>query len=251
MTDPRAEIFGAVRAKARTGLFDDPGNVLALDNLLDAFDVPRAPKGGTGIADRAAFLAQFVNTSASVITGEDMAAAAARLAVPVGHVEMVRQVESGGASFDNSGRPIILPEPHIFHRQTGGRFGRTAFSYPKWGEKPYPRSYDDRWTMLADMAAHDAEAALESASWGLWQIMGFHWKTLGYDSAEDFATRMARSEAEHLEALVRFIETNGLADELRACRAGSPDSCRAFARAYNGAGYAKNNYHVKMAEALR
>ncbi len=40
--DPRAEIFTAVRAKARPGIFNDPGNVLALDNVLDAFDVPRA-----------------------------------------------------------------------------------------------------------------------------------------------------------------------------------------------------------------
>jgi lysozyme len=45
MTDPRAPIFAAVRAAARPGLFNDPGNVLALDNLLDAFDVPRAQTG--------------------------------------------------------------------------------------------------------------------------------------------------------------------------------------------------------------
>lgn len=39
--DPRKPIFDAVRALARPGLFNDPGNVLALDNLLDAFNVPR------------------------------------------------------------------------------------------------------------------------------------------------------------------------------------------------------------------
>jgi lysozyme len=38
----RSAIFAAVRSAARPGLFDDPGNVLALDNLLDAFGVPRA-----------------------------------------------------------------------------------------------------------------------------------------------------------------------------------------------------------------
>lgn len=36
----RKAIFDAVRAVARPGLFNDPGNVLALDNLLDAFGVP-------------------------------------------------------------------------------------------------------------------------------------------------------------------------------------------------------------------
>lgn len=37
----RAAIFDEVRKVARPNLFNDPGNVLALDNLLDAFDVPR------------------------------------------------------------------------------------------------------------------------------------------------------------------------------------------------------------------
>jgi len=42
MIDPRKPVFDAVRVLARPGLFGDPGNVLALDNLLDAYDVPRA-----------------------------------------------------------------------------------------------------------------------------------------------------------------------------------------------------------------
>ncbi len=42
MSDPRKPIFDAVRAVARPGLFNDKGNILALDNLLDAFNVPRA-----------------------------------------------------------------------------------------------------------------------------------------------------------------------------------------------------------------
>lgn len=41
-SDPRKPIFDSVRALARPGLFRDSGNVLALDNLLDAFNVPRA-----------------------------------------------------------------------------------------------------------------------------------------------------------------------------------------------------------------
>ena len=242
-------IFDAVRLMLKRGF--TTAEVKALDAAIDEATgtiVVTAPKEAF---DRAAFLAQFVNTKAPAITAEDMKRAADRLGVSVKHIEMVRKVESGGTSFDNSGRPIILPEPHIFYRQTGGRFGHTAFSYPKWGQKPYPKSYDARWQVLADMAERDTEAALESASWGLWQVMGFHWKALDYDSALDFARRMAASETEHLEALVRYIEANGLSDELRACRAGSPDSCSAFAKGYNGAGYAKNRYHEKMAEALQ
>lgn len=40
MIDVRKPVFDAVRAAAPAGLFNDAGNVLALDNLLDAFGVP-------------------------------------------------------------------------------------------------------------------------------------------------------------------------------------------------------------------
>lgn len=200
--------------------------------------------------DRAEFLSRYVNKNAPAITDADIQAAADRLSVPVSHIKMVRKVESGGKSFDDKGRPVILPEPHIFYRRTSGKYGITNYSYPKWGAKPYPTSYDGRWTQLADMAEKDEAAALESASWGLFQIMGFHWQSLGYASVQDFAARMAKSEGEHLEAVVRFIEKNGLAPALRRCKAGDPDSCRDFAKAYNGGGYEKNAYHRKMAEAL-
>lgn len=59
MTDPRAAIFTAVRTVAPAGLFNDPGNVLALDNLLDAFGVDRAgsPSARTTLAKPDAFFA--------------------------------------------------------------------------------------------------------------------------------------------------------------------------------------------------
>lgn len=42
MSDPRKKIFDAIRAAAPTGTFNDAGNVLAVDNLLDALGVARA-----------------------------------------------------------------------------------------------------------------------------------------------------------------------------------------------------------------
>lgn len=41
MTEQRKPIFDAIRAAAPKGLFNDRGNVLALDNLLDAFGIAR------------------------------------------------------------------------------------------------------------------------------------------------------------------------------------------------------------------
>lgn len=41
MSDVRKPIFDAVRSAAPSGVFADPSNILALDNLLDAFGVAR------------------------------------------------------------------------------------------------------------------------------------------------------------------------------------------------------------------
>lgn len=200
---------------------------------------------------RKPFTRRYANTNAPAITDADIEAAAEALDVTPAHIRMVRSVESGGRSFDNRGRPVILFEPHIFHRRTGGKWSPSDYSYAKWRTKPYPGTFDGRWDQMARAAEKDEAAALESASWGLFQIMGFHWKSLGYASAQDFAESMAKSEGAHLDAVVTFIRANGLAGKLKACRAGNPDSCRDFARGYNGAGYEKNRYHIKMAEALK
>lgn len=199
---------------------------------------------------REQFLARYINKHAPAITEADIESAAQRLGVTPAHIRMVRKVESGGKSFDDKGRPVILFEPHVFHRRTEGQFSPAPYSYAKWNAKPYPKSFDGRWTQMADAAAMDEQAALESASWGLFQIMGYHWPELGYESAREFTVRMAASESEHLEALVRFIKRNGMAEKLRQCRRGDPASCRAFARAYNGPAFDKNRYAEKMAAAL-
>lgn len=201
--------------------------------------------------DRADFLARHVNRTAEAIRPYDVRAAAEALRVSEKHIEAIRKVESRGQSFDPQGRPVILFEPHVFHRRTGGRHSPSDFSYARWKDRPYPKTFDGRWQQMADAAERNEQAALESASWGLFQIMGFHWPALGYTSARAFAEAMVKSEAGHLDALVRFIKANGLAPALFRCKAGNPDSCRDFAAGYNGKGYEANKYHVKIAEALK
>lgn len=39
-------------------------------------------------------------------------------------------------------------------------------------------------------------AALESASWGAFQIMGFHWERLGFASVKDFVAAMSADESQ-------------------------------------------------------
>lgn len=199
-------------------------------------------------------LAQLVNLKAPAISASEITAAANRLDVTFRHVLALRDVESGPAgSFDSKGRPTILYEPHIFSRLTARKFDAThpSISYPTWGKQPYPKTADARWDQMAQAGALDMDAALQSASWGLFQVMGFHWQALGYASPQAFALSMTASEGAQLDAMVRFIKVNGLDDELRACKAGDPDSCRAFAAGYNGRSYEAGRYHIKLAEALK
>jgi hypothetical protein len=192
---------------------------------------------------------RWANRNAPALTDDDIENAALDLRVDVDHIRMLLKVESNGKSFDPVGRPVILYEPHIFHRLTKGRWSPTSYSYTPWGLHPYPSTFEARWRLLEAAAVHDSEAALESASYGLFQIMGFHWEGLGYNSVHHFVQQMHKGELEQLEALVRFIQVNKLDGKLRQCDS-DPENCRAFARAYNGPGYSRNRYHERMAKAL-
>jgi len=124
--------------------------------------------------------------------------------------------------------PHIARTPAIVNTQRGGYLGGTA--------------EHRRLTMAREICE---PAAIESASWGLFQIMGFHWRDLGYDSAEQFERLMQRSEGAQLDAFVRFIEANPHLH--KALRAGK---WAQFAAGYNGPDYKANLYDVKLARAF-
>ncbi len=179
------------------------------------------------------------------LTAQAFTAAAAALGCDVASIRAVDEVESAGAGFDASGRVKILFEPHIFHRLTEGRHAELhpQLSYRTWvpGAPSYRR---DQHVVLAEAKALDASAAVQSCSWGRYQVMGFHWRACGFRAVEHFETAMRRGEGEHLASFVAFIRATPAA--LAGLRA---KDWPAFARAYNGSGYAKNKYDTKLAAA--
>lgn len=204
-----------------------------------------APDGAFGPKSKAALLAHFTNTAAPAVTPSEIAAFAARLGATVQQVRAVAAVESGGAGFDNTGKPKILYERHIFNRLTKGKWSPASFSQPKGGGYS-----EDSWAKLAAACAVNPDAAFASCSWGRFQVMGMHSAALGYASPYALAHSTVSSEAAHYELLCRYIEVNGLVDEVRALST-DPETCRAFARGYNGPGYEDFAYHVKLARAMR
>lgn len=201
--------------------------------------------GHWGPASRAALLDKFTNRNAPAITPGQMQAFADRLGVSLRQLAAVAELESRGSGFDAQGRPKILFERHVFHRLTKGRFSPASFSDPKFGG--YSES---SWEKLALACGRDPAAAFASASWGKFQVMGFHAAALGFPSSFALAVSTTASEAAHYELICRFIEVNKLAVPMRAISA-DPRDCRAFARAYNGADYARNRYDDKLARAMR
>ena len=160
-------------------------------------------------------------------------------------IHAVLDVESAGSGFDRQGRVKMLFEPHIFWRLLGDGAKRAAaarqgLARPKW-KRDYPK---DSYPRLIAAMAIDEEIALQSASWGLGQIMGFNHAIAGYPSARAMVAAFADDEDQHLTAMVKFITANKLDDALRR------HDWAAFARGYNGAGFAKNGYDRKLKAAF-
>lgn len=183
---------------------------------------------------------------------KDLQQAADRLGVPLASVMAVNQVESRGEGFAANGRPVILFERHVMRRQLLAHgmdeFSVGALSAARPGlVNIQPGGYiggTAEHQRLAQAQQIHVAAALESASWGLFQIMGYHWQRLGYQDAKHFADTMALSEAAQLDAFVTFIETDpALHKALKGKKWAE------FAKRYNGPAYAKNLYDVKLARA--
>lgn len=217
---------------------------LQLQQWLNGHGQSIAADGKIGPGSSAAIVAAFTNTHAPAITEDQVTCFAKRLACAVKQLKAVTAVESARSGYDNSGRPKILFERHIFWRLTAGRFGTTVFSDPNYGGYSV-----DSWTKLTRACAVDPDAAFASASWGKFQVLGTYWHDFGYDAPIDLAYSTVTGEAGHYELFCRYIEHFELADELRAL-SNNPDDCRAFAKGFNGPAYERNNYHVKLAQAM-
>jgi len=176
------------------------------------------------------------------LANTDFERAALVIGCTVAAVRAVAEVESRGG-FLRDGRPKILFERHKFHKFTCGAF---SAAYPAIAN-PVPGGYlgnAAEYDRLAVAIALDREAALKSASWGAFQIMGFNHMLAGHTTVGNFVKAMVSGQSGQLDGFVSFIRKSGLGDELvRKDWAG-------FARGYNGEDYAKNRYDTKLAAAF-
>jgi hypothetical protein len=180
-----------------------------------------------------------------------LASAAAALGCSLPALQAVVDVESAGRGFLNNGEVKVLFEGHVFWKYTHGRYADThpTLCYPKWTKEHYARgaTADERGfgeiERLEQAIELNRPAAQMSASYGMFQLMGFNFALCGYTHVGSFYDAMCRSAAEQLQAFCEYIKHVGLADELRERRWAD------FARKYNGSGFKANRYDDKLALA--
>lgn len=196
-----------------------------------------------------------------LLSNATLVAAAKRLGTDLATVYAVNEVESNGAGFLANGKPKILFERHVMHarlclvRGEGiepaaliARADKIAAEQPNLVNRA-PGGYAGgtaEHQRLANARYIDTLAANESASWGAFQIMGYHATTLGYASVDEFITLMHQDENQQFEAFVRYIEAD--AALLKALKA---KKWAEFAKRYNGPAYARNLYDVKLERAYQ
>lgn len=175
----------------------------------------------------------------------DIAALAMKIEIEPAAIWAVCDVESAGSGFLPDGRPKILYEAHIFGKLTDHRWDA---AYPNisasyWNRSLYGASGAHQYDRLAVAITLDRKAALQSASWGRFQVLGTNFHTCGFADIESFVAAMCESEAAQLAAFSEYCRVNNLTRHLRS------HNWAAFALGYNGEGHAANGYDTKLADA--
>ena len=186
------------------------------------------------------------------LTEAQIAAQAKALGIEVAALRAVIEVECKGSGFNADGTPVILFERHVMRQRLIANKRDIDLSLIS-AERPDLCSkstgayglYSAQHGRLNAAAQYHRDSALESASWGIGQVMGYHWKALGYQSLQAFINAMYKDEASQLDAMCRYIKVNNLVDALKN------KDWKSFARGYNGAAYAKNSYDVKLGNAYK
>ena len=183
-----------------------------------------------------------------LLKDSDYVNAAKRLGVPELIIRVFGAVEGLGIGFLKNGKVKILFERHRMYEYLK-QFKGDAFAKAQMKLVPnlvntktggYQGDEAEHVRLARAKQIHE-EAALQSASWGQFQIMGENWKDLGYDSVQDFVAQMQASESYQLEAFIRFIEWKpGLLEALK-----KQDWNTVFTL-YNGKNYKKLGYQAKF-----
>ena len=134
--------------------------------------------------------------------------------------------ETGGKGFDDkTGKILIQFEPSWYRKNAP--FAPSG----KWSVNKVDVQARE-WEAFNDAFAKNKEAALKSTSIGLGQIMGFHYKRLGFKTVGEMWDHAKKSLENQVWQICKFIETD---KELK--KAIVAKNWHKIASIYNGSGY--------------
>jgi hypothetical protein len=193
------------------------------------------------------------NSSKYGITDEDLTPRAKELDVEVAALKAVWKVETGGkGGFLPNEKPKILFEGHIFWQQLRVRginpqnlvTGNEDILFPKYDKTKYAASGVGEYDRLQKAIKINEDAALASASWGMFQTMGYLYSKCGCKTVQEFVAGMEESELSQLDLFIAFLKSNSY-----MVKALHDHDWVTFAKLYNGPTYAENKYDTKLAVA--
>ncbi len=174
----------------------------------------------------------------------DISRVAASLSLSPREVWSVASVESNGYGFiPGDGRPELLFEAHQFHNLTNGDWDASHpnISSPIWDASIYGAAGTHQYDRLAEAMALNREAAMMSATWGMFQVLGSNYRLVGFPDIDSFVAAMCASEAAHLEAFAAYCVSRDLVRYLAA------HDWANFKLGYNGPG--ADDYAAKLEAA--
>lgn len=185
------------------------------------------------------------------ITTDQLSQLACKYGLTLADLQTIREVEAAGKGFLPDGRPKILFERHKFSDFTGGVFNASHSDISNHKPGGYSSGAGewkrfDKAVKLADGKYRDQ--AIMATSWGAGQVMGFHWKDLGYANPQAFLMANWENEAGQMEVMLKFITMPKNARMLKALK---DKDWPTFAYLYNGPKYKINDYDTKLAAAYR
>lgn len=157
--------------------------------------------------------------------------------ISVSKVKAIDFVESNGEGFDpKTGKIKIQFEPHYFRRISRLIYGLWSLNKVDVQSK--------EWEAFNDAFKKNPKAAMESTSIGRMQVMGEHWKRLGFSSVDQMWDFAKQSEVNQLWLGLKFLQT-----DKNLFRAVQIWDTKEVARRYNGKNYWIKGYDKKLKAA--
>lgn len=172
------------------------------------------------------------------ITVQEIQALSKEFSLPTSRIHAIKDVESGGKGYDEAtGKIIIQFEPVWFKKKS------PYTPSGKWSVNGVERQVKE-WEAFSDAFAKNPNAAMESTSIGMMQVMGFHWRRLGFKSVGEMWDFAKKSESNQLWLGLKFIQT-----DTSLFLALLKKDWKEVARRYNGKNYWVLGYDKKLAKA--